>query len=87
MRGEESLYPADWLHIAERDWARVERLLEVQDVELAGFSLQQAVEKYLKAFLLSRGWRRRRIHDLEVLLNEALTYNSSLVDATPTIGN
>jgi HEPN domain-containing protein len=78
MRGEESLYPADWIRVAERDWARVERLLAVQDPDLAGFSLQQAVEKFLKAFLLSRGWRLRRIHDLEALLNEALVYDPSL---------
>ena len=56
----------------------MERLLEIQDPELAGFSLQQAVEKFLKAFLLSRGWRLRRIHDLEALLNEALVHDPSL---------
>jgi hypothetical protein len=29
MPHEESLYPADWLRLAERDWRRVERLLHV----------------------------------------------------------
>ena len=29
------------------------------------------MEKYLKAFLLSKGWTLRKVHDLEVLLNEA----------------
>lgn len=41
------------------------------DAEEAGFWLQQAVEKYLKAYLLSKGWILRKVHDLEVLLNEA----------------
>ena len=53
---EESLYPADWLRIAEKDLGRVEQLLDIQDPEAAGFYLQQAVEKFLKAFLLSKGW-------------------------------
>jgi HEPN domain-containing protein len=78
MPREESLYPADWLRIAEKDLGRVEHLLDVHDPEAAGFFLQQAVEKFFKAFLLSRGWELERIHDLEVLLNEALAYDPSL---------
>ena len=78
MLREESLYPADWLRIAEKDLGRVKHLLAVHDLEAAGFFLQQAVEKFLKAFLLSKGWELERIHDLEVLLNEALAYDPSL---------
>jgi HEPN domain-containing protein len=78
MVGEESLYPAHWLRLAERDLRRVERLLDADDPELAGFCLQQAVEKFLKSFLLSRGWGLQRIHDLEALLNAALVYDPSL---------
>lgn len=78
MPREESLYPADWLRIAEKDLRRVEHLLSVQDPEAAGFYLQQAVEKCLKAFLLSKGWNLERTHDLEALLNEALTHDPSL---------
>ncbi|MHC4442098.1 MAG: HEPN domain-containing protein [Planctomycetota bacterium] len=78
MQGDESFYPADWLRIAEKDLGRVEHLLSVQDAEAAGFFLQQAVEKFLKAFLLSKGWKLERIHDLEALLNMALSHDSSL---------
>jgi len=78
MPREESLYPADWLRIAEKDLGRVDHLLDVQDPEAAGFFLQQAVEKFLKAFLLSKGWELVRIHDLEALLNMALAYDPSL---------
>ena len=77
MPREESLYPADWLRIAEKDLGRVGHLLNAQDAEAAGFYLQQAVEKLLKAFLLSKGWQLERIHDLEALLNEALTHAPS----------
>ena len=75
---EESLYPTDWLRIAEKDLGRIEHLLDVEDPEAAGFFLQQAVGKFLKAFLLSKGWELERIHDLEALLNAALVYDSSL---------
>ena len=78
MPREESLYPADWLRIAEKDLGRARHLLDVQDPEAAGFFLQQATEKFLKAFLLSKGWELQRTHDLEVLLNAALAYDSSL---------
>jgi HEPN domain-containing protein len=78
MPHEESFYPADWLRIAEKDLGRVQYLLDVQDPEAAGFYLQQAVEKFLKAFLLAKEWKLKRIHDLESLLNEALRYIPSL---------
>ena len=75
---EESAYPADWLRIGERDLRRVSLMLDAQDPAAAGFFLQQAVEKFLKAFLLSKGWELQRIHDLEALLNVALVYDPSL---------
>ncbi len=78
MPPRNSNYPEDWLRIARKDWARVEMLLKEDDPALAGFCLQQAVEKFLKAFLLSRGWRLRRIHNLDALLEDALQYNASL---------
>lgn len=78
MPRKESLYPADWLRIAEKDFARVQYLLDSHDAEAAGFFLQQAIEKFLKAFLLSRGWQLQRIHDLEPMLNEALAHDGSL---------
>ena len=78
MRREESLYPADWRRIAEKDLQRAERLLDKDDPELAGFCLQQAEEKFLKAFLLSRGWQLQRIHNLDALLDDATVHDASL---------
>jgi HEPN domain-containing protein len=74
---EESSYPADWLRLAEKDLSRTKRLLE-EDAELAGFCLQQAVEKFLKAFLLAKGWGLRRIHDLDALLDDAVAHDPGL---------
>jgi len=78
MAAEESRYPLDWLRVAEKDLARVEHLLALEDAEAAGFYLQQTVEKHLKAFLLARGWRLQRIHDLEALLNAALEHDATI---------
>ena len=78
MPREESLYPLDWLRIAEKDLWRAEHLLNIEDAEAAGFFLQQALEKLLKAFLLANGWELRRIHDVETLLNAALEYDDTL---------
>ncbi|MDQ3458391.1 MAG: HEPN domain-containing protein [Deinococcota bacterium] len=77
MPSEESRYPADWLRIAEKDWGRAQRFVNEDDPELTGFCLQ-AVEKFLKAYLLAKGWRLKRTHDLEVLLNATLEYDPAL---------
>jgi HEPN domain-containing protein len=47
--------------------------LRAHDPDQAGFCLQQAVEKFLKAFLLSCGVTIRRIHILDVLLTDAIS--------------
>ena len=83
MRGDESRYPADWMRLAEKDLRRVERALRDDDPDLAGFCLQQAIEKFLKAFLLARGWNLKRIHDLGRLLDEARAHDEGLLRFRP----
>ena len=78
MPPRDSLYPQDWFRIGEKDLKRAEHLLSIDDPEGAGYHLQQSVEKYLKGFLLYKGWKLKRIHDLEVLLNDALKYEKTL---------
>lgn len=75
MMRRESRLPDDWFAKAKKEMRRVQVLLADGDTEGAGFHLQQAAEKYLKGYLLGRGWPLIRTHDLEVLLNEALTYD------------
>jgi HEPN domain-containing protein len=75
---KESLYPPDWVKKAQKDMERVNDRLKGSDFEDAAFHLQQALEKYLKAYLLSKGWKLKRIHDLEELLEEAIKHNSKL---------
>jgi HEPN domain-containing protein len=42
------------------------------------FHCQQAGDKMLKAFLMSRGWKLQKTHDTAKLLDEALKHESSL---------
>jgi HEPN domain-containing protein len=75
----ESPYPQDWFDKAQQDLHTVEILLQAGGVaEVAGFHLQQVVEKYLKGYLVSQGWELERIHNLEALLNEAIRYEPEL---------
>jgi HEPN domain-containing protein len=77
MQPDDSIVPSEWLQIAERDLIRLERALRDADGEQAGFYLQQSVEKFLKAFLLAHGWRLRRTHDLEALIDDAARLDPS----------
>ncbi|MEW6542251.1 MAG: HEPN domain-containing protein [Nitrospirota bacterium] len=71
---EDSPYADDWLKVARRDWHRMHVLLADGDADGAGFFLQQAVEKYLNAFLLRQGWKLKRVHTLQSLLDEAAAF-------------
>ncbi|PTL36373.1 hypothetical protein CLG94_04895 [Candidatus Methylomirabilis limnetica] len=78
MPREESPYAVDWLRIAEKDLGRVERMLKTTIPRWRDFAFSKGVEKFLKAFLLSKGWQLRRIHDLEALLDDAMAFDPGL---------
>ena len=78
MAASESLYPREWFRIAAKDLQRVAKRLAERDTDDAAFRLQQAIEKSLKGYLLSRGWKLRRIHDVEALLSDAVRYDRGL---------
>ena len=46
---------------------------EYSDVVL--FHIHQAVEKYLKGFLIYKGWGLKKIHDIELLITEAMSFD------------
>lgn len=78
MEASESPYPKDGFRLAAHDFRRVVKRLAERDTDDAAFHLQQAVEKYLKGYLLARGWRLKRIHDIEALLSDAIRYDAGL---------
>ena len=75
---ENSQVPEDWKRIARTDWERVKRNLRDKDAIAAGFFLQQCLEKFLKAFLITHGWKVKNIHKLDTLLDQAVEYNAGL---------
>ncbi len=77
-RRQNSASAEDWRKIAARDWDRMKRNLRDDDPEAAGFFLQQAVEKYLKAFLLHHEWKLKKIHACHDLLTDAVVYDPTL---------
>jgi HEPN domain-containing protein len=73
MPATESSLPQDWFTLADLDLQATDILLaEDGPLPVAAFHLQQAAEKYIKGYLLFKGWTLRRIHDLEVLIGEAI---------------
>ena len=71
MSGGGDALSEEWRAYARRDWTRVQHMLDVGDAEAAGLFLQQAIEKYLKGWLLDRGWGLRKVHALQRLLDDA----------------
>lgn len=74
----ESTYSEDWFHIARKDFFRTKARLTEGDIGDAAFHLQQASEKALKGFLLAHEWELKRIHDLELLLDDAVDFEPLL---------
>jgi len=77
MLGAEAILPTDWFAHGDLDLQAAEILLaQGGPLAMVAFHLQQAAEKYLKGYLLSTGWALRRIHDLEVLVQEAIAHDA-----------
>lgn len=60
-----------WLRKADNDFEAVKQLLTFEDalIDVISFHCQQAIEKYLKAYLTLVDIRAKKTHDLETLLN------------------
>jgi len=60
-----------WFRKAESDLKVVKHLLVIDEppTDALCFHCQQAIEKYLKAFLTFRNVRVKKIHDMEAILN------------------
>lgn len=79
MPDKESSIPIDWFSKADADLNTVEILLaQSGDTEIAATHIQQAIEKYLKGYLLAKGWKLKKTHDLPELLDEAVKYYPGL---------
>jgi HEPN domain-containing protein len=68
----------EWRARARRDWQQMLVLMSNGFPDGAGVSLQQAIEKFLKGYLLSRGWTLTRTHNLGILAGEAATHEARI---------
>jgi HEPN domain-containing protein len=73
MTPELAAYVESWLEKAKRDLDSANRLIDIEPMILdnACFHCQQAIEKYLKAFLIYHGWDIERTHDIIYLLTQS----------------
>lgn len=65
----------EWFERGEKDFNGAKKLFEVNNYEVAVFLIHQAVEKYLKGYLIFHGWELKKIHDIYILLSEAVNFN------------
>lgn len=68
----------EWIERGEHDLEAAQLLLDREaHADMVLFHSHQAVEKYLKGFLIHHGWKLKKIHDLETLITEAVDFDSS----------
>ncbi len=74
-----------WLSKANEDLLVVERLTENEIIAASSvcFHCQQAVEKFLKAFLIANGIDIKRTHVIEYLLVECADIDKDFTDIDP----
>ncbi len=71
--------PADWFALADERLRAADAIWKAEGLTGTGIEvLHEAVERYLKGYLIANGWRLVKTHDLERLLADSLAFNSSL---------
>src|SRR3990170_6132838 len=67
---------AEWFLRGEHDLQSAKLLLrQGGPTDTIAILAHQAAEKYLKGYLLTRGWKLQKTHDLEVLVSEATAHD------------
>ena len=74
-----------WLAKANEDLLVVEKLTEVEIIATPSvcFHCQQAVEKFLKAYLIANGVDVKKTHNIEFLLSECTDIDKTFADFDP----
>ena len=68
--------PHDWFFLAADRLRVADSTRKHEGVTYAGVELlQEAIERYLKGYLVSKGWSLERTHDLRKLIEEASRNN------------
>lgn len=74
-----------WLLKANEDLLVIDRLTEYEIIATSSvcFHCQQAVEKFLKAFLIANGVDIKKTHNIEYLLSECADFDSDFANIDP----
>jgi len=85
MNSETKTYIKQWLLKANEDLLVVDKLTETEIIATSSvcFHCQQAVEKFLKAFLISKGVNITKTHNIEFLLAECSEFDSDFTAIDP----
>ena len=76
MRRDDSARPKDWFEHAFADMSAARILLQHGgNLAVVAMHVQQSAEKALKGYLISRGWKLKRTHDLVELLDRAARFD------------
>jgi len=68
----------EWFQFGEGDLVGAKILSNAKgSSNTIGLLLQQAIEKYLKGYLLGHGWELVKTHNIEFLLAEAARFNEN----------
>ena len=69
----------NWLNFAKENLLSAKSLIteEFTPFHTVCFMCQGSAEKYLKAYLIWKGWELEKIHDLKDLLNYAIGFDSN----------
>jgi len=77
MSANNKIKAGEWFERAKHDLESVKLIVNANGyADTAVVLLQQAVEKYLKGYLIGKGWKLIKTHNLKQLLDEAIKYNS-----------
>ena len=69
--------PQDWFLLAKERLEKADALFAQFGASYSGVELlQEAIERYLKGFLVAGGWPLERIHDLNRLLEAAMAFDT-----------
>ena len=85
MNGATIDFIKQWLLKANEDLLVVDKLTEYEIIATSSVCLhcQQAVEKFLKAFLIANGVEVKKTHNIEYLLSECADFDKDFADIDP----
>ena len=71
----------EWFERGQRDIETAQLLYDNRGyADSIAYHIQQALEKYLKGYLVLHGMRAPRIHELDAILSRILVFDRNLVD-------